>query len=119
MYAGIVVDQYGEVTEHVRDGYSFKIYNSTTGKVEKRIPLDGIKDEKRPGQRIASLALSEGVDYLYTGRRLSVFKLPRWKLILGGIRNRARSGKELNDIIEELEPKYKPQNKLAPTYALR
>ncbi len=112
MYAGIVLDQYGRVPEHVRQGSEIAVYDLDKGKIERTLPLEGINKAWFPGWRIARKALGNNIDYLYTGRRLRLSPLLR----LFGTKNEAAPGSDISTVVRDLQEKYQPK-KLAPAYA--
>lgn len=112
MYAGIVVDEYGKVPEHVRKGYEIAVYNLDEGRIERRIPLEGIDKVRFPGWRVTRAALGNNIDYLYTGRRLRLSPLLR----IFGTKNEVSPGSDISNIVTKLQTKYQPREKLAPAY---
>ena len=116
MYAGIVVDKYGKVPEHVKQAHEIAVYDLDKNKVEKRISLDGIDKERFPGWRTAREASDNNIDYLVTGRKLRLLRIPLLPRVLGvrKMENEARPGSNISDIVKELQ-KYQPRE-LAPAH---
>jgi hypothetical protein len=108
MYAGIVVDKYGKVPEHVKGTSGIKIYDLDKGVIEKTISLDGIDKERFAGWRVAREASDNNVDYLYTGKELKILRIPILPRLLGfrKMENKARPGSSISDIVKELHGTY-------------
>lgn len=114
-YAGIVVDEDNVVPKHVRDAKEIALYDLGEDILEKeKISLEGIKEDLFPGLYLHNSIKGKGVKYLYTGRKLRLWKLWPFLMRVSGTRNRAAPGRELSDIVNELKGKYAPEE--APAY---
>ena len=122
-YVGIVIDRDPEqehcsVPEHLTQGKYLLVLNQATGKLEKKVDLDGIETAKQPGLRLYDELNEIGLkafESIYSGRKLKVWTVWPFRKSLKGVRNIVAKGETLDDIITKLKGDYVKEAK--KTYA--